>query len=320
MDQNQDNLGVRALRNQGRYKPSPALEAALKTTILLGQPLLLTGEPGIGKSEFARWAAQDVCGHDNLLRFDVKSTTTARELFYQIDNIERFHYAHERRGADGSSDINPLAFIHFNALGEAIIRSNPFDEVSDLAARLDGPAHKRATRTVVLIDEIDKAPRDVPNDILREIDEGCFRIVELSGQRLVTCNGQRPIVIMTSNAERSLPDPFLRRCTFFHIEPPDRERLAEIVEARLSEFEQGSPFVRDVIAVYEFARRMVQGQKKPSVAELLALILALKDRGYDPNKRLKDESNWQDDAKILLLKSTQDQQHVGSRFDTIDWV
>ena len=275
----------------------------------------------MGKSEFARWACSRICGEDaKLLRFDVKSTTTARELFYQIDNIERFHRANEIRGVGRRVDVDPLAFIRFNALGEAIIRANdPEDKkIQPIAKRLKDGAHKKAERRVVLIDEIDKAPRDVPNDLLREIEDCTFSIAELGHEEIAAEDHLRPVVIMTSNAERSLPAPFLRRCVFFHIDPPDEERLGKIVRSRLADYPDNSLLIGDAIKVYEFVRRATQ-DKKPSVAELLAFILALRGKDFEPDHRLKGRDDWQDEAAVLLMKTTQDQRSVRNNFADIAW-
>ena len=306
---------VRELQREGDYDPDARLVAALNTALLLGQPLLLAGEPGVGKSEFARWVNRRICGPDTpLLRFDIKSTTTARELFYQIDNVERFHKAHEQR--DG--DVDPLAFIRFNALGKAIIRANEPKNVRHLTETWKDDPHAQAERRVVLIDEIDKAPRDVPNDLLREIEDCTFTIAERGHEEVSAAYHLHPVVIMTSNAERSLPPPFLRRCVFFHIDPPKADRLEEIVRRRMPAYPVGSPFVADAIRVYQFARGDTQ-DKKPSVAELLAFILALRGKNYRRDTRLKGRDDWQGEARVLLLKTTQDQQLVSGGFDNIDW-
>jgi len=313
---------VRDLQTKGDYDPDKQLVAALNTALLLGQPLLLAGEPGVGKSEFARWVNERICGEQTaLLRFDVKSTTTARELFYQIDNIERFHRAHEKRNSYGVADIDPLTFIRFNALGEAIIRANDPETsfIKPVAARLKGGVHKEAERRVVLIDEIDKAPRDVPNDLLREIEECTFSIAELGHKEITAADHLRPVVIMTSNAERSLPAPFLRRCVFFHIDPPDKARLTRIVRSRLArDYPEHSPLIEDAIKVYEFVRGITQ-DKKPSVAELLAFILALRGKDYALDHRLQGREDWQEEANVLLLKTTQDQRSVRNSFADIAW-
>ena len=302
-----------SLQTDGDYVPSDRLTAALNTAVLLGQPLLLTGEPGTGKSEFASWAASRL-GFGRRLRFDVKSTTTARDLFYDIDNVERFHKAHERSPAD---TVDPLAFIRFRALGEAIIRANVPESVSDLAGRLVDP-HEAPRRSVVLIDEIDKAPRDVPNDLLREIEECMFTISELN-RNVKAPADMRPVVIMTSNAERPLPDPFLRRCVFIHIEEHSREQLQRIVDARLANRGFGPALTRDAIAVYRHVRGL-NPEKKPGVGELLAFILALRAKGHEPDKGLQGRDDWHQEAEILLLKREIDQRNLRRvGFDAIDW-
>ena len=306
-------FSVATLQSDGDYEPSERLVAALNTALLLGQPLLLTGEPGSGKSEFANWAASRL-GYGERLRFDVKSTTTARDMFYNIDNVERFHKAHEQKEG---TDLNPLAFIKFRAFGEAIIRANEPDAVHALKEKLF-PAHERARRSVVLIDEVDKAPRDVPNDLLREIEDCMFTITEMN-RTVCAPPDMRPLVIMTSNAERPLPDPFLRRCVFFHIEEHDADELQRIVDARLGKRGFGPKLTRDAIAVYRHVRDR-KPEKKPGVAELLAFILALRAKDFTPQEGLQGQSGWHDDAVSLLLKREADQRNLRSAgFDNINW-
>jgi len=176
-----------------KYIADESLLEAINTAIYLGQPLLVTGEPGCGKTEIGDFVAWKL-GLDRAIRFDTKSTTIARDLFYSFDTIARFHAAYEAKGS-----IDPLQFITFHALGRAILLANPSNDVMDLMAR-----HPGQRRSVVLIDEIDKAPRDVPNDLLVEIDKLQFYVTELA-RTVVAANTMRPIVVFTSNSERGFP-------------------------------------------------------------------------------------------------------------------
>ena len=212
---------------EGYLADQPLLDA-VNAAIWLGQPLLLTGEAGCGKTELAnhlawrlgltRKAGEDEGGRpipEHALRFDTKSETRARDLFYTIDTIERFHAAQFERDP---AKLDPTRFVRFHALGRAILYAAPPD---DLALRLEPDKRHPGTprRSVVLIDEIDKAPRDVPNDLLMEIEQMRFFMPELN--RIVTApRDMRPILVITSNSEKALPDAFLRRCVYYHMSFP----------------------------------------------------------------------------------------------------
>jgi MoxR-like ATPase len=167
--------------------------------------------------------------------FETKSTSAATDLFYRYDSLRRFQAAHTPGMSSDTRD-----YITFEALGRAIIESLPFAAVAGLVGdEQDFPGPRRA---VVLIDEIDKAPRDFPNDLLNEIERNFFRIPEWTDPatgRLRTVEADqrlRPIVILTSNSEKNLPAPFLRRCVFHHIRFPGRDqkdRLTRIIQSRM---------------------------------------------------------------------------------------
>jgi MoxR-like ATPase len=183
-------------RPQGYVMEDNDLRAAANAALMLGKPLLLTGEAGVGKSQFSAWLAHQL-GLGDPLKFVVKSTTEARDLFYHYDALARFHEAQVTqlvtvpvaagdKPLGGSMDeIDPRRYIAYNALGKAILyslgaltaREKGFISKTMGALLDDFPLEPR--RSVVLIDEIDKAPRDVPNDILDEIDNLSFTIREL---------------------------------------------------------------------------------------------------------------------------------------------
>jgi AAA domain (dynein-related subfamily) len=165
-------------------------------------------------------------GLESPLVFETKATSMSRDLFYTFDNLRRFQAAHA-----AERDLDPRGFIQFNALGLAILRTLPWEEIVRVAP--PDLCHAAPGQSVVLIDEIDKAPRDFPNDILNELEHLYFRIPELGGEVVRANPVLRPIVIMTSNSEKSLPDAFLRRCIFYHIPFPNAHRLEEIVLARV---------------------------------------------------------------------------------------
>jgi MoxR-like ATPase len=271
-----------AIRDPARYEPDPSLIDAIHAAIILGQPLLLAGEPGCGKTEVANFVAYQFGLHppaipgerrEWALRLDVKSTTTARDLFYSFDTVGRFGAAKD----EGPAARRPGRFITLSALGRAIMDAAPWSEVRDIEIANYRREHDEPRRSVVLIDEIDKAPRDVPNDLLMEIERLGFRITELNreGDRPVRADpDHRPVLIITSNSERALPDAFLRRCIFHYMAFPDRDRLGRIVEARIPGFPRGSDLERDALALL-FGLRAQTLLKLPGTAELLGFLAVL---------------------------------------------
>jgi MoxR-like ATPase len=254
------------------YLASPALQKAVNVALALEQPLLLTGKPGTGKTELAHSVAWEL--NLPLFTFYAKTTSGARDLFYRYDALGHFHAAH----------FNPQAppgarpYIQVDALGLAILRSRP--EKNDPAI-IDGylPKEHRSRepeRSVVLIDEIDKTPRDFPNDLLNEFEHLRFQIQE-TGDNFVAGREFRPILIITSNVEKSLPDPFLRRCLFHHIDPPDETALRTIVERRLG---YKSELLDNAIRWFLDHRKTLS--KEPSTAEFLHWARLLHDLQIDP--------------------------------------
>jgi MoxR-like ATPase len=303
------------------YLADSALMDALNTALYLGQPLLITGEPGSGKTELANFVAwklgleQTIKVDDQgrnvqefALRFDTKSETRARDLFYSIDVVARFHAAHQSGGT-----VDPLKFITFQALGRAILYANPPNALSDRLP-LDYGHPGIALRSVVLIDEIDKAPRDVPNDLLMEIERLQFFIPELN-LTVAAPHERRPIVIITSNSEKALPEAFLRRCVYYHLTFPDRGRLKEIVASRMIRLPRTASLLDDAITVFNHVRLHARG-KRPGTAELLAFLLALRAKGYEPNDSLRSRGDWSVEARVTLMKSMEDQ---GSVIEGFSW-
>ena len=218
------------------YLPSPELVEAADVAVRLQMPLLLTGEPGVGKTQAAYWLAAKL-GLD-LLEYAVRSTATASDLFYGYNSLAHYHAAglatrHQQSSAPNNALPSPeqtvLRYITFHALGEAILRAAPRDQVREIHQHPGGGP----SRSVVLLDEIDKAPRDLPNDVLRSVETMRFRVPELGGRQIEASPELRPVVVATSNSERGLPDAFLRRCIYYHIPFPGEDQLKAIVEARL---------------------------------------------------------------------------------------
>jgi MoxR-like ATPase len=290
----------RWLHDPRKYFADSGLVHAVNAALLLGQPLLLTGEAGAGKTQLAYSLAWEL-GLDEPLKFETKSTSTARDLFYTYNALGHFQAVQSKLPA------NPLAFVTYNALGTAILRAQ--DEV-DVARYLPPEfEHGGKRRSVVLIDEVDKAPRDFPNDILNELELLYFLVPEMDGARIRLADSEaRPIVVITSNSEKDLPNAFLRRCIYYHISLPVGERLRDIVAARLEGVAgDGSRFLRDAVSLYEELRKPSSGlRKRPSTAELLQWVVALR-AGSQSENPLSDEPNPALGTLCILVKTEEDQ-------------
>jgi MoxR-like ATPase len=273
-------------KEPGSYIPSPGLVDAVNGALLLGQPLLLTGEPGTGKTHLAYSVSWELGFKEpSPLIYETKSTSTARDLFYSYDTLARFHAAQTRHGSQDSR-----AYINYNALGMAILLANdeaevrqyfPLSPASNAGSNDFQPettfAHGGKRRSVVLIDEIDKAPRDFPNDLLNEVENMYFKVPEL-GNAVIRAEEQwRPVVIITSNSEKNLPDAFLRRCIYYNIPFPEKTHLKQIVESRITHFRDPDiKWLNEAIELfYKLRAPNSPLVKKPATAELLGWLTAL---------------------------------------------
>ncbi len=251
-----DFIENKRLKDRSKYIVSPPLQKAVNVAILLGQPLLITGEPGTGKTQLAHHIADffDMDGfEDNLFVFNTKSTSTATDLLYRYDSLKHFQYIQNNDKELTPEQIESL-FIQYRGLGAAI---------------------KSGRRCVVLIDEIDKAPRDLPNDILDVLEELAFEVPEIGRvgmDKIRTDPINRPIVLLTSNSEKNLPDAFLRRCVFFHIPFPGEEMLLRILKSKVSDL---APAQLDIAIQHFHVIRGKCKRKPPATAELLQWVSVL---------------------------------------------
>ncbi len=288
------------------YLPDPGLVDAVNVALLLGQPLLLTGEPGTGKTQLAYSVAWEL-GFDLPLKFETKSTSTAKELFYAYDTLGRFHAAQTGEGSQ-----NSLEYLTYNALGRAILNACPKSAVAPYLTK--DFEHNGPLRSVVLIDEVDKAPRDFPNDILNEVEGMYFKIPELGNVKIEAGQAMRPILVITSNSEKHLPDAFLRRCIYYNIPFPGTERLQQIIEARLGRFTGGSSqLLADALDLFHTIRRPESGlQKKPATAELLGWLLVLREIGEQEGSEnpLREKPERLAGSLNTLVKTAEDQQRA----------
>ena len=251
------------------YLADSGLRDACNVALLLGQPLLLTGEPGTGKTLFAYSLAWEL-GFEKPLKFETKSTSTARDLFYTYDTLRQFQDAQS-----GTKDRNTLDYLTYSALGTAILLTKDKSEIAEYLP--SGFEHPGKRRSVVLIDEVDKAPRDFPNDILNELEHLYFRVPELGNDKIEANPELQPIVVITSNSEKDLPDAFLRRCVYYNVPFPQEDRLSEIVTNLLGlNSACSSDFVKDALDLF-FELRKSRLRKKPATAELLGWMIALKE-------------------------------------------
>lgn len=246
----QDGGDIVEIEENGRPVPSKGrnyiftkeLIAAIDVAIGLGRPLLVSGEPGCGKTELGYAIARRM-GIPRVHFFSTKSNSEARDLFYTYDAIGRFREAQTAKSKDDDRQSDAADYIEFQALGKAILDAHEEKDVAHLLNPRGAYRHPgKPGRSVIILDEIDKASRDFPNDLLREIEDLAFRVPELSrrasGQADPETPGgiqanRRPIVVVTSNEERQLPDAFLRRCVFHEIAFPDDDTLMQIVASGL---------------------------------------------------------------------------------------
>ncbi len=229
------------------YLTSDALEAAVNCALALEKPLLVKGEPGTGKTLLAEALASALDAP--LLTWHVKSTTRAQDGLYVYDTVARLY---DSRFGDG--DVRDIRrYIKYGPLGEAF---------------------RAPSRVVLLIDEVDKADLEFPNDLLHELDRMRFRVSE-TGDEVVA--RERPVVVITSNNEKDLPDAFLRRCVFHFIDFPEQELMRRIVAVHHPDVERA--LVDQCLSVFYEIRGMARIRKRPSTSELIDWIAVLQRAG-----------------------------------------
>jgi len=279
-----------------RFVPGEQLETAINTAIAVGDPLLITGEPGTGKTQSAYYAAYKL-GVEPVIHFQVKSDTTAHDLLYHFDTVRYFHDANllgqEEQTPTGKKSLDKRNYVEPRALWIAFQR----------AVEKDVPQ-------VLLIDEIDKAPRDFPNDLLHELDKMEF-VVKETGDIISAPWHLAPIVFITSNSERRLPEPFLRRCVYHHIVYDD-EIVEQAVASRRDEFNSLSDELIKMALQRFLALRERSLRKQPATGELLVWlrVLALTVDTY-PERLDNDLSKLP--YLGVLLKDHQDIEELGER-------
>jgi MoxR-like ATPase len=258
-----------------RYIATDDLMMAVNAAVTLGRPLLIKGEPGTGKTQLAQEIARSL-GRP-LHEWHVKSTSKAQQGLYEYDAVSRLR-------------DSQLGDVRVHDISNYIVRGSLWD------------AFEAAEPPVLLIDEIDKADIEFPNDLLRELDRMEFYVYET--RQLVRAR-HRPIIVITSNNEKELPDAFLRRCFFHYIRFPDEATMTRIVEVHYPGLKR--ELLAEALCTFFKVREMPGLKKKPSTSELLDWIKLLVAEDIDPEVlRAQDPKKTLPVLHGALLKNEQD--------------
>ncbi|BAY45966.1 hypothetical protein SAMD00079811_35730 [Scytonema sp. HK-05] len=300
------------------YIPSEDLKEAVNLAISLNRPLLLEGEPGCGKTRLAGAVVyeftqkylggqKDENGEQKWWDYyiwNIKSTTRARDGLYTYDAVARLRDA-QLMGTDPQRLEEFLGRYETKKLKTRLQNKKNYLEFGALGKALQEHSH----RPILLIDEIDKADGDFANDLLLELEELRFEVPE-TGERFPTPE-HKPIIFITSNREKPLPEPFLRRCLYFFVDFPDNNRLQQIIEQRFGKQLNKKKLIEQAIKRFYDIRKMLEnqpGSRPPGTSEFIEFLIALLNK-EDIKKALEDLEELSERLPLLgtLLKTKQDQ-------------
>lgn len=302
-------------RGQKRYPylPKSDLVEAVNLSIALERPLLLEGDPGCGKTCLAEAIVYELNQKNNIeipfYRWDVKSSTRGRDGLYTFDAVGRLRDA-QMLGANLSELEKFLDPTDAETLKERLKNKEKYIDYGALGKAIQ----EKSTRAIVLIDEVDKADSDFANDLLLELDRFEFTVSELKNKRYPENleTAPKPIVILTSNREKPLPAPFLRRCLYYYVSFPTGKRLEEIVKNRYGGIPKNrADLVDKAILKIEEIRSLLKdqpGSRPPGTSEFLDFMKALWQK--QPNQAKTELENLVNNSPLLgiLLKTQTDQE------------